>query len=255
MNFIDKNKILSFYFIFSLITIGFTSILSYEGIIDTGGAKAATIIYVGGSGPGNYTKIQDAIDKADPGDTVRVYSGTYNENVRINKTISLIGNGTSKTTINGGISGDVVQGLVNRWTEDVIKEKPDWVSIAIGINDVSHNQLSGRKLVDSLKSFEDSYRTILERTRNETDAKIIMLEIFYIKEEDRARNNLKIDQYNKIIHNLASEYSAVLVQVQSAFREAKKIRPKQSRTVGDGVHPLPIGHTLIAQTFLDSMEF
>ncbi len=30
-------------------------------------------LYVGGSGPGNYTKIQDAIDNASDGDTVFVY--------------------------------------------------------------------------------------------------------------------------------------------------------------------------------------
>jgi len=32
-------------------------------------------LYVGGSGPNNYTKIQDAIDNASNGDTVFVYSG------------------------------------------------------------------------------------------------------------------------------------------------------------------------------------
>jgi hypothetical protein len=34
-------------------------------------------LYVGGSGPGNYTKIQDAIDNASNGDTVFVFNGTY----------------------------------------------------------------------------------------------------------------------------------------------------------------------------------
>ena len=39
--------------------------------------------------------------------------------------------------INKGISGDTVQGLVERWTEDVVNEEPNWVSIAIGINNVA----------------------------------------------------------------------------------------------------------------------
>ena len=34
-------------------------------------------LYVGGSGPNNYTSIQSAIDDAVDGDTVFVYSGTY----------------------------------------------------------------------------------------------------------------------------------------------------------------------------------
>ncbi|MHA1376567.1 MAG: hypothetical protein ACTSR7_19990, partial [Promethearchaeota archaeon] len=40
-------------------------------------------LYVGGNGTGNYTKIQDAIDDANPGDTVFVYddSSPYYEKV------------------------------------------------------------------------------------------------------------------------------------------------------------------------------
>jgi hypothetical protein len=34
-------------------------------------------LYVGGSGPGNYTRIQDAVDNASDGDTVFVFDGTY----------------------------------------------------------------------------------------------------------------------------------------------------------------------------------
>lgn len=49
------------------------------------------ILYVGGDGPGNYTKIQDAIDNASNGDTIKVYPGVYDENVVINKEIRLIG--------------------------------------------------------------------------------------------------------------------------------------------------------------------
>ncbi len=42
-------------------------------------------LYVGGSGPGNYSKIQDAIDNAFDGDTIIVYSGTYYEAITLNK--------------------------------------------------------------------------------------------------------------------------------------------------------------------------
>jgi len=58
-------------------------------------------LYVGGSGEGNYTKIQDAIDNASNGDTVFVYNGTYYENIQINKTIDLIGEYNSTTIIDG----------------------------------------------------------------------------------------------------------------------------------------------------------
>jgi len=157
--------------------------------------------------------------------------------------------------INKGIGGDVVQGLESRWTEDVIDEKPDWVSIAIGINDVYRNQLSGRQLEDSLKGYEDSYRDVLERTKRETAARIVMFNIFYVSDEDQSLNIHNVDKYNKVIQRLASEYSAILVPIQSAFRHAKSKRPSQSWTIGDGVHPSQVGHTLIALAFLKSMGF
>ncbi len=56
-------------------------------------------LYVGGSGPGNYTRIQDAIDNASDGDTVFVYNGTYYEDVVVNKSISLIGEDKNTTVI------------------------------------------------------------------------------------------------------------------------------------------------------------
>ena len=58
-------------------------------------------LYVGGSGPGNYTKIQDAIDNASNGDTVYVYNGTYFENVVVDKSLNLIGEEKTTTIIDG----------------------------------------------------------------------------------------------------------------------------------------------------------
>ena len=60
-------------------------------------------LYVGGSGPGNYSTIQSAIDDANNGDTVFVYndSSPYYENVIIDKPISLVGEEKNTTIIDG----------------------------------------------------------------------------------------------------------------------------------------------------------
>ena len=65
-------------------------------------AKGDTL-YVGGNGTGNYSTIQDAIDNASDGDTVYVFSGTYVENLEIEKTIKLIGEYKNTTLIDGSI--------------------------------------------------------------------------------------------------------------------------------------------------------
>jgi parallel beta-helix repeat protein len=72
-----------------------------------------TTLYVGGSGPGNYTNIQDAIDNASDGDTVFVYNGIYYENVIVDKSINLIGENKNTTIIDGNKEGDVVKVLAN----------------------------------------------------------------------------------------------------------------------------------------------
>jgi len=61
-------------------------------------------LYVGGNGPNNYTKIQDAIDNASDGDTVFVYddSSPYLEKIQIDKSIRLIGEHRDNTVIDGG---------------------------------------------------------------------------------------------------------------------------------------------------------
>ena len=71
----------------------------------------AKILYVGGTGEGNYTKIQDAIDDANWGDTILVFSGTYKEWIRINKQLFIKGikkPGENIPIINGGDDHDTV---------------------------------------------------------------------------------------------------------------------------------------------------
>jgi len=67
-------------------------------------------LYVGGSGPGNYTRIQDAIDDANPDDTVFVYddSSPYHENITINKSIYLIGEDRNTTVIDDNSSECII---------------------------------------------------------------------------------------------------------------------------------------------------
>ena len=62
-------------------------------------------LYVGGSEEGNYTRIQYAIDNASDGDTVFVFSGTYYENIELDKRLSLIGEDKNTTIIDGKQEG------------------------------------------------------------------------------------------------------------------------------------------------------
>ena len=67
-------------------------------------------LYVGGSGPDNYTKIRSAIREASDGDTVFVYddSSPYYEHVDVYKVIDLIGENKDTTIIDASGEGDVI---------------------------------------------------------------------------------------------------------------------------------------------------
>jgi parallel beta-helix repeat protein len=70
-----------------------------------------SILYVGGSGSGNFSTIQDAIDNATNNETVFVYddSSPYYENIVINKSIMLLGENKTTTAIDArGVGGNVV---------------------------------------------------------------------------------------------------------------------------------------------------
>ena len=66
-------------------------------------------LYVGGSGPNNYSSIQKAVDAAQSGDTVFVYSDTYDEHILINKSITVIGEDKDSTIIDGSLTDNCIK--------------------------------------------------------------------------------------------------------------------------------------------------
>ncbi len=80
---------------------------------------SAETIYVDESGSGDFTSIQDAIDFANESDIIHVYSGTYDENLLISKSVHIRGDDKDSTFIQG----------VQSSTEHTMKVTADNVSI------------------------------------------------------------------------------------------------------------------------------
>ena len=69
----------------------------------------ATTWTVDDDGPADFHTIQEAINNANDGDTIKVRSGTYYENVVMNKSLMLLGENKTTTMIDGNKTGTVVR--------------------------------------------------------------------------------------------------------------------------------------------------
>jgi parallel beta-helix repeat protein len=133
---------------FSANAVSISEELTYNDLLSIPLTNGKTL-YVGGSGPNNYTKIQDAVDDAVDGDTIFVYddSSPYYENVAINKALFLCGENRQSTKIIGKVSlysqNDV---LITKFTINIITlERSSNITI---INNDIKNEENGIKIVD-----------------------------------------------------------------------------------------------------------
>jgi nitrous oxidase accessory protein len=94
--------------IFEVGILTFLCIFSFIFSCGTCEEIAKPTLYVGGSGSGNYSSIQAALNNATTGATIFVCNGTYHERLVIEKSLILNGENKNSTIIYGGGSGFVV---------------------------------------------------------------------------------------------------------------------------------------------------
>ena len=153
--------------------------------------------------------------------------------------------------LNRGNSGDRAKDLAARWDEDCLALKPTWVSIMIGIND-TWRRFDGNDPT-STEAFESSYRDILRRAAAALKCRFVLVEPFVLPfPEDRKMWRTDLDPRIDVVHRLAAEFSAIVVPLDKIFARAAK-RRECAFWAGDGVHPNPAGHALIAQSWLKAV--
>lgn len=153
--------------------------------------------------------------------------------------------------LNRGISGNRVVDLNERWQEDCLDLKPNWVSIYIGINDCWRRYDSGDPT--STEDFKAGYRQLIERTKAGLDANLVLVEPFVLPHpEDRRAWREDLDPKIHAVRELAVEYGALLVPLDGLFAAASA-RREAAFWAPDGVHPSPAGHGLIAKAWLETL--
>ncbi len=152
---------------------------------------------------------------------------------------------------NRGIGGNTSIDLAARWKEDCLDLKPSIISILIGINDTWRRYDHG--IETDIATFEENYRSILDRTVVALDSSLILCEPFLLPLSDEQKLwHFDLDPKRRLIRGLADEYHAVFVPLQEAFQKVAATSGA-SGLAGDGVHPTQAGHALIAETWIKTV--
>jgi lysophospholipase L1-like esterase len=156
---------------------------------------------------------------------------------------------------NRGVSGNKVSDLRKRWHKDAIEMNPDWLSILVGVNDVSQ----GRGQPIDLKKWEGDYRHILNESRKiNPDLNIVLMDPFVLRMTRLSPDDQwkywrgEIDKLGQIVSRMAKDFDAVHIETQKIFDQAARYTSPQ-HWIWDGVHPLPQGHELIARNWLQAV--
>ncbi|MBQ8210284.1 MAG: SGNH/GDSL hydrolase family protein [Clostridia bacterium] len=157
---------------------------------------------------------------------------------------------------NRGESGDRITDIYARIKEDIINLAPDYMSILVGVNDVSH-ELTIKCGVDADK-YEKIYTMLIEEVRAALpDIKIIILEPFVLKgtatQELWEQFYAEVKKRSAAAKCVAEKFSLEFVELQNKFDDACADGDTRYWSV-DGVHPTAAGHQIIKEELLKAIN-
>ena len=164
------------------------------------------------------------------------------------------------TFLNRGIGGNRIADIANRNKRDVIAEKPDYVGLLAGVNDVWYylDKPGGFDEAAYSETLEDTIGGMLDALPG---LKIIMLEPFVVpgsntgeENSDKYRNfRLGAEQCAAITEKTAKKFGCVYVRLQKMLDNALK-NGGSSYWFLDGIHPTSPAHYLIALKWAEAFE-
>lgn len=176
------------------------------------------------------------------------------------------------TFYNLGIKGDNANSFLRRMDADIIPHQADWSIVMAGMNDLNRSLYAPDKQAEAnmqqrkeraLKDFEsyyDSFLTKLKRTKTNI---ILQKPSIYDQTGELAAVNLvgvndALEKCGKIIDKLAKKHKVMVIDYWTVMNEINagmQQKDPTSTIVGqDRVHPGPLGHLVMAYTFLKTID-
>jgi len=152
--------------------------------------------------------------------------------------------------VNRGISGHRVVDLYARWKVDALNLRPDVLSILIGVNDTWHEFASQNGV--EVPRYAEFYRKLIDWTKEALPGcRLVLCEPFVLETGVVTPEWVtEINQRRAVVKTLAGEYGTVFVPFQRVLSEAAEKAGNPAKLLGDGVHPTPCGHQLMADAWL-----
>jgi len=157
--------------------------------------------------------------------------------------------------VNMGIGGNTVRDLDARWQTDVLEQRPDWLSIMIGINDVwrQFDSPLQTEIHVPLDEYRDTLARLVASTRPRLQG-LVLMKPYFIEPNRADPMRAQMDRYGAVVREVAAAHEAVLVDTQAAFDQVLgQLHPMT--LAWDRVHPTVVGHMVLARAFLNAVGF
>jgi len=176
------------------------------------------------------------------------------------------------TFYNLGIKGDNANSFLRRMDADIVPHKADWSIVMAGMNDVNRGLYAPEKQNEpdiqqrkerALKDFESYYDSFLTRLKRTKTNIILQKPSIYDQTGDLTAVNLvgvndALERCGKIVDKLAKKHKVLVIDYWTIMNEVNANLQQtdvKSTIVGqDRVHPGPLGHFVMAYTFLKAMD-
>lgn len=160
--------------------------------------------------------------------------------------------------INAGISGHKSTDMLARFQRDVLDKKPDVVTISVGINDVWHgftpnNPAGYGPNRVPLENYRKNVEAMIQAAQK-AGVQVVLFTTTIFEDEPHSIRNLRVQNYNDAVRDLARQYGLPVADQYAAFHAAwDQNRASGAKLTSDQVHLATAGDTLMARTALRAL--
>ena len=158
--------------------------------------------------------------------------------------------------VNAGVGGNKIGELLARVERDVLKHKPDWVTVNVGINDVWHG-LGANNKGTTLANYQAGLSQLVDVLLN-AGAHVVLLPPTVIEENVASVGNRILVDYRAAMRAIANEKNLRVAPTDVDIDAALKSANPQGRgttLTTDGVHMAPAGDAVMACAVLKALQF